>query len=69
MVEEMVVVVKLDRVTFSLLEVKMMKLEPGSVVFMLSWPCMEKTALDGRTFLLCKDILAGHHNFKGLFGD
>lgn len=37
MVEEMVVVVKLDRVAFSLLEVKV-KLEPGSVVFMLSWP-------------------------------
>lgn len=35
------VVVRLDRVTFSVLEVKV-KLEPGSVVFMLSQPWMEK---------------------------
>lgn len=46
MVEEIVAVVRLKRVMFSLLEVKV-KLEPGSVVFiMLSWPCTEKTTLD-----------------------
>lgn len=41
---ETVVVVRLDRVMFSVSEVKV-KLEPGSVVFMLSWPWMEKQQL------------------------
>lgn len=46
MVGEMVMVVsRPDRVTFSVLDVKV-KLEAGSVVFMLSWTWMEKTKLD-----------------------
>lgn len=52
MMGEMVVVVRLDRVTFSVLEVKV-KLESGSVVFMLSWPWMEKRTLDWRSMFVC----------------
>ena len=52
------VVVRLDRVTFSVLEV-MVKLEPGSVVFMLSQPWMEKNNIRQQVYasmLLCACI-------------
>lgn len=66
MAEETAVPVRFDRVAFCLLESKV-KWEPGSVAFMLSRPCVEKTALDcgsasGRmlTCIVTASVLPGH---------
>lgn len=67
MVEGLVEAVKLDSVMFSLFKVKE-KMVHGSVVFMLSWPCLEKTALDGSSATGREEVLVGPHNLKELFG-
>lgn len=68
MVEGFVVAVKLDSVTFSSFSKVKGRMVHGSVVFMLPWPCLGKTALDGRSVTGCEEVLVSPHNLKELFG-